>query len=193
MTTASQDNSFLPCRPSGCPRPWRMPTCWLVLLMLDCCLIALSVAQDSTPATPTDADTTVTRVDGPAGIGADAVRFEALDVFVDSGDHQLAAWQLEMASRTAGAEIVGIEGGEHPAFRKPPYYDPQAMHRNHVILAAYHTGRDLPSGRSRVARVHLQLTGPGPRDYLTSLTASANADGEQIPARVSIARSESPR
>jgi hypothetical protein len=93
-------------------------------------------------------------------------------------------------SKTGGVEIVGIEGGEHPAFAEPPYYDTRAMNNNRVVLGAFNTGNDLPTGRSRVARVHVQLRGPGDRLWHTELTTSASADGTKIPAEISIAKAQ---
>ncbi len=175
----------------------------MALILLDALLVALACAgasdadapADTLKKTPAEASVVeikpeVTELASPAGIAADSVRFEAIDVFLDSGNQPLAAYQLEVRSDSSGFEIVGIEGGEHSAFRSPPYYDLRAMNNNRVILAAFQTGDDLPSGRSRVARIHVQLLGPGNRTYLTSLMASAGSDGQKIPARLEILRSE---
>lgn len=129
-----------------------------------------------------------TQLEGRGAVNEDAVRFEAIDVFVDSAAAQLAAYQFEMKSAAEGVEIVGIEGGEHPAFAEPPYYDPRAMHGNRVVLAAFHTGDQLPTGRNRVARVHVQLRGPQNDTWQLQLVASADATGRRIPAAASIAR-----
>lgn len=172
---------------------WRLPLAWMVLIVFDLCLVALVWGQDENPPAPLpDAAIApeVVQVEGPANVDADAVRFEAIDVFVDSGHQPLAAYQFELASRTPGVEIVGIEGGEHAAFAEPPYYDPKAMNNNRVIIAAFNTGQNLPSGRSRVARIHVQLRGPGLREYETKLSVSADSDGQQIPARVTIAKAK---
>lgn len=170
-------------------RQCRIPLCWALLIAFDVSLMALAYAQDA-DVRPSEApvQTVDTDLPGPTDIAADAPRFEAIDVFVDSGDQSLAAWQLELTSRSKGVEIVGIEGGEHPAFAEPAYYDPRAMNNNRVILGAFNTGNNLPSGRSRVARVHIQVKGPGNRLWHTELTTSANADGKRIPAEISIAR-----
>lgn len=168
----------------GC---WQIPRCWAVLIALDFCLVAFALAQEPTPVPIPTPEVTpvVTELPGPADVAKDGY-FAAIDVFVDSGTKPLAAYQFELASQTEGVEIVGIEGGSHAAFSNPPYYDPRAMKNNRVILAAYHTGKDLPSGRSRVARVHVQVRGPGSHEYRTALTASATLDGEHIPAEISI-------
>lgn len=178
------------CRSRRCC--WRIPGSWAFLIILDFCLVAIALAQDSQPYIVTKSDITsvVTELSGPGDVSEQTVQFEAIDVFVDSGAHPLAAYQFELASQTEGVEIVGIEGGSHSAFSNPPYYDPRAMNNNRVILAAYNTGKDLPSGRSRVARVHVQVRGSGNRAYRTALTASATLNGEQIPAELSIARAQ---
>ena len=172
-------------------RWWQIPAAWIALIGLDLCLVALACAQEkSAPgvAQRPDDNIAVTQIDGPQDVPKDEVRFEAIDVFVDSGSVPLAAWQFELASETPGVEIVGIEGGEHKAFAEPPYYDRKAMNNNRVILAAFNTGNDLPSGRSRVARIHVQLQGPGQTEYRTKLAVSATTDGEQIPATVSVSK-----
>lgn len=177
------------CRPQR--RPRCLPLAWLVLIVFDVCLVVMAVAQTRPvpdPGTTTEPLTVITEIPGPTDVPGDEVRFEALDVYVDSGQQPLAAWQFEIASVTPGVEIVGIEGGEHAAFENPPYYDARAIQQNRVILAAFSTAEDLPSGRSRVARIQVQLTGPGPREYRTELTISATKDGQQIPAQISIVR-----
>ena len=114
-----------------------------------------------------------------------ATRFTYVDVYIDSKDKPLAAWQLEF-SAGASVAIVGIEGGEHPAFKEPPYYDPAAMSHERVILAAFSTARDLPTGRTRVARIHLQITGDVKPRYQAKPTTAAGSDGKAIPVTVSV-------
>lgn len=82
--------------------------------------------------------------------------FQVIDIYVNSGDERLAAYQVHVKAG-AGVSIVGIEGGEHDAFRKPPYYDPKAMQRNEVKLAAFSTLKrsKLPRGKTRVATLHV--------------------------------------
>lgn len=165
-----------------------LPFAWLLLIVFDVCLVAFVCAQDEIQPRTEGTNFSITQLDGPNHIDQNTVRFEAIDVFVDSGVNSLAAYQFELVSDSAGVEIVGIEGGEHTAFASPPFYDPQAMNNNRVILAAFNTGENLPSGRSRVARIHVQLRGPGAKQYRTKLTASATSGGQQIPARIEIAK-----
>lgn len=120
-----------------------------------------------------------------------SVRFGWVEVFVDSGNAPLAAYQFELRANSGDVRIVGIEGGEHEAFSDPPYYDPAAMMKERVICAAFNTGNDLPSGRTRVARIHVQITGDIEPEYDTELTAAASADGERlVNAEVSVAKGE---
>lgn len=118
------------------------------------------------------------------------VRFEAVDVFVDSAEQPLAAYQFEFAAETGEVKIVGIEGGEHAAFREPPYYDPAALAQHRAIIAAFHTGADLPTGKTRVARIHVQVTGAAEPGYVAELQVAASADGKEIPATLTLARGE---
>ena len=109
-----------------------------------------------------------------------AVRFTYVDVYIDSRNEPLAAYQLELAAEKGDVKIVGIEGGEHAAFRAPPYYDPAAMSRDHVIIAAFNTGQDLPKGETRVARVHVQITGEQKPEYVLKLEVAASSEGQPI-------------
>ena len=166
-----------------------MPLCWALLIALDVSLMALTYAQENEtrPIEPPE-DQVQTVIPGPVNSADDTGRFEAVDVFVDSGNQRLAAWQLEVNCTANDVHIVGIEGGEHPAFKEPPYYDKRAMNNNRVIIAAFSTGDNLPSGRSRVARIHVQVRGPGGRTWLSEVTTAATADGTRIPAAISMAK-----
>ena len=120
---------------------------------------------------------------GPQAVET-AVRFETVDVFVDTTDNALAAYQLEFFAGAGDAKIAGIEGGAHPAFATPPYYDPKAMQQDRVILGAFTTDEAaaLPTGKTRVATIHLQTVGTDPPDFQIRLQAAADADGRTITA-----------
>jgi len=110
------------------------------------------------------------------------VRFAAVDVMIDPHGKPLAAYQLDFRATHGNVIIVGIEGGEHSAFAKPPYYDPKAMQQERVIIAALSTNDDLPTGKTRVATIHLQITGDMKPQYKANLTTAATANGEAIDA-----------
>ena len=163
--------------------------CWLSLTLLDAGLVAVAMDRNTAGLPAGLIEPAIIQIEGPAGTEAHDVRFEAVDLIVDSGEIPLAAWQLEIRSRSAGVGIVGIEGGDHEAFQNPPYYDPRALNNDRVILAAFSTADELPSGRSRIARLHLQLEGAGPREFEIQINVTATVDGELIPATVSIRKS----
>lgn len=119
---------------------------------------------------------------GGAGGDATAVRFTTVDIVIDAGDAPLAAYQIEFKATTAGVTIVGIEGGEHPAFSEPPYYDPKAIQQERIILASFNTAdaSELPTGKTRVATIHLQVSGDTPPQYTIDLAVAADADGKRI-------------
>lgn len=167
---------------------FRMPMSWVLLIAIDVCLITFSSAQDQVDKPGiTRPNVQIIEIEAPE-TADDGIRFEAVDVFIDSGDQALAAWQLELQSTQKSIEIVGIEGGQHAAFSQPAYYDPQAMNGNRVVLAAFSTAENLPRGKTRVARIHVQCEGRNVTEYKTSLVVTADAEGEAIPARISIAR-----
>jgi hypothetical protein len=119
---------------------------------------------------------------------AAAVRFGYLDVYVDAGEKPLAAYQFELTPTAGDVLLTGLEGGEHAAFRAAPYYDEAALHqaKSRVIVAAFNTGNDLPRGRTRVARLHLQITGPAEPAWATKLQVAASSDGKPIDAKVTV-------
>ena len=115
---------------------------------------------------------------------APVARFRTVDIFIDPHNKPLAAYQIEFTGESDSVKLVGIEGGEHPAFKDPPYYDPKAMMQNRVILAALNAGDDLPATRTRLARLHLQITGEHDH-FRTRLIVAATSDGSHIAADVS--------
>ena len=128
-------------------------------------------------------------------IRADAdpkIRFEAVDIFVDAHDQPLAAYQLEFSVKNGGAKIVGIEGGTHPAFSEPPFYDSKAMQKERVIIAAFSTakGDQLPREKTRVATIHLQVSGGKEPEFSVKLQTAASIEGTKIPAEASVERKE---
>src|SRR3982751_87227 len=86
---------------------------------------------------------------------AGGMRFAAIDVMVDSKEMKLGAWQVEVVVAKGNATIVGVEGGEHAAYKKAPYYDAKALAGGRIIVAAFDAGADLPMGETRVARLHM--------------------------------------
>ncbi len=117
-------------------------------------------------------------------------RFETRDIFVDSHATPLAAYQFELTADPAAVQIVGVEGGEHPAFNPAPYYDPAALMHNRIIIAAFNTGHDLPTGSTRVARLHLRIISPNEPKYDLKLESAADASGNRIDAAVRMGEGE---
>jgi hypothetical protein len=117
-----------------------------------------------------------------------AVRFQAVAVFVETGDVPLAAYQLDLQATTGNVRIVGIEGGKHPAFADPPYYDPAAIQGDRVIIGAFSTAPagSLPTGRTRIATIHVQVSGDRNPEYKAELSVAATADGAAIPGRLTL-------
>lgn len=121
-------------------------------------------------------------------------RFRAVDIHVDSGTTPLAAYQLELAATNGVARIVGIEGGEHPAFRQPPFYDPKALQHERVIIAGFSTAvaTDLPTGKTRVATIHYQTTDTQPPQFELKLQAAGNPQGNRISAQATFTERTTP-
>ena len=139
-------------------------------------LLSLGAALSAQDAT--DAPTT--------GATAAPVRFAAVDVFLDSGAGPLAAYQFELKATEGDVALVGIEGGEHRAFASPPYYDPAALNGKRIVVGAFDTGTDLPRGRTRVARLMVQVRGDVSPKYEATVRVAASPDARPIPATISV-------
>ncbi len=118
------------------------------------------------------------------------VRFAPLYIYLDSGNKSLAAYQFELKAAAGQIKIVGVEGGQHKAFKEAPYYDPAALANDRIIIAAFNTGSELPKGRTRIATIHLQIIGDAEPDYELKLTVAADADAKEIPAKISFEKGE---
>ena len=119
------------------------------------------------------------------------VRFAPLHIYLDSGNQALAAYQFELKTTAGQIEIVGVENGEHPAFDEPPYYDPAARAQDRIIIAAFSTDRDLPKGRTRITTIQLQIVGDAEPEYELELTVAGDANGNEIPAKITYEKGES--
>jgi hypothetical protein len=156
----------------------------VLLLALAACDLAAGQAFTTSPAP-----------EHPAP-DATSSHFTAVDIFLDPKGSRLAAYQLEFLADPARVKLVGVEGGENAAFKEPPYYDPAALSHSRIILAALNPAAagHLPAGRSRVARLHLEITGnaSAPRpEFSAKLIVAASPDEKPIPsAAVSVAESE---
>ena len=115
-----------------------------------------------------------------------SVRFDAIDVYVQTGDEPLAAYQLDLSAEKGDVTIVGIEGGESDVFTAPPYYDPAAIQNDRVIIAYFSTAAAdaLPRGKVRIATIHVQIVGDIEPEYDAQITIAATVDGEPIDAEL---------
>lgn len=127
-----------------------------------------------------------------------AVRFEAVDVYVDSGKVPMAAYEIEFKASVnngdgeqggvgAKVELVGVEGGEPGAFAKPPFYDATVLAQkgNRIIVAAMSVGSDLPMGNTRVARLHVAVPAKSTPDYACSIVVAGDMGAKEIKATAS--------
>ena len=115
-------------------------------------------------------------------------RFEAVAIYLQS-DEPVAAWQFELGESSGQMRVVGIENGDSAAFEGAPYYDLEAVsggEADRIIVADYslRPADELPTGRHRVATVHVQLQGFAEPEYNLSLMAAGGADGQPIQASV---------
>ena len=128
----------------------------------------------------------VVRADVSVAAGSEVVYFVPVGVYVDSGDKRLGVYQVEIKATQGNVKIVGVEGGEHKAFKEPPYYDAAALKGGRVILATFSTQDDLPSGRTKVATLHMQVTGSVLPEYEVIVNVVGDSAGQAIDASVTV-------
>lgn len=119
-------------------------------------------------------------------VGSAPMRFQTIDIYVESTE-PLAAWQFELTETTGAMTVVGVENGDSEAYRRAPIYDLDAVdtgRADRIIVADYSLSdrRALPTGRTRIATVHVRLSGNAAPDFALNLMAAGNAAGEPIRA-----------
>jgi hypothetical protein len=112
-------------------------------------------------------------------------RFGVVDIYIDSGEQGLAAYQFEFKLRKGDVQIVGIERGDDAGFHDPPYYDPAALTQQRILVGSFKTAGELPTGNTRVARLHVRIGGPEKPDYELKLMVAGSVEGKPISARAS--------
>lgn len=117
-----------------------------------------------------------------AAVGISSVRFASLHVTIDPHGEPLAAYQFKLTTTSGQVKIVGIEGGDHPAFSRPPYYDPEALMQDVIIVAAFSTDSSLPQTSCRIATLHLQITGDVQPEFQVNLTVAVNNQNQSVKA-----------
>jgi hypothetical protein len=120
------------------------------------------------------------------------VRFAWVDAYIDPQGQPLAAYQFELKAQGADVTLVGVEGSEHPAYVEPPYYDPKANLQNRIVIAAFNTGENLPTTKTRVARVMVRVSGAGEPRYSAKLEVAASSDAMPISANISVSEGAAP-
>ena len=123
-------------------------------------------------------------------LDSDETRFETYDVRIDPKGRALAAYQIEVYDASGAARIVGIEGGAHPAFAEPPYFDPAAMQHDRVILAAFQVSGAVPEVETRVATLHVEVPRGAKPDFQVLVEVATTGSGEEIPVAASVSKHE---
>ena len=123
-------------------------------------------------------------------ITARAAEFAVYDIYIDPHSDPIAAYQLKVWDKRAAIKIISVEGGEHPAFQKAPYFDPKAIQRDVIKLAGFHVGNvdELPRRKIRVASLHVEI-GPGLNpDLAVSIEAAARPGGSSLYPTVTLTK-----
>jgi hypothetical protein len=117
---------------------------------------------------------------------AQSPRFEAVGVYIDPHGKPLAAYQFELVAEQGNVELVGIQGGDHPAYVDPPYYDTHALLADRIVVAAFNTGSDLPANKTRIATLMVRVGGNIEPKYNARLQVAASSDAKPIAADLTV-------
>lgn len=152
----------------------------LIMVMIAAAVASPFEASTSSLASPSPQPSHHEKVD----IIAADIRFVSVDLFIDTKDQPLAVYQLEFTATKDLVKIVGIEGSSHEAFRDAPHFDPLALQQERIILAAFNTAAadKLPRGKTRIATIHLQVTGENDPVFQVKSSIIATIDGKPIEA-----------
>ena len=113
--------------------------------------------------------------------------FTTVDLFLDSGENRLAAYQVEITYDRERVKVVGLEGGEARAFSDAPHYDPAGMTGGRIVIAAFTTDdQAAPKGSGRVARLHLRVSGSGDPGLRVRVVTAAKPGGKRIDAKAGL-------
>lgn len=117
------------------------------------------------------------------------IRFAAIDIYLHSTE-PVAAWQFELNDRHGLMKVVGVENGESAAYARVPYYDREAVRlgeADRIVVADYSLAdvAKLPSGRTRIATIHLMLSGDDDADFNLLLITATTYDGLATDASIS--------
>lgn len=120
----------------------------------------------------------------------DAVRFQAIDIFLDS-PAPVAAWQFELTETSGAMKVVGVENGDSAVFGDAPYYDREAVQlgtADRIVVADFSLAdeTELPRGRIRVATVHVMLSGDDQPEFNVNLVTTNSFGGQTIEAVISL-------
>ena len=125
-----------------------------------------------------------------AAYAQDDIRFTSVEVFLNSSV-PVAAWQFELTDKNGSMKVVGVENGESNAFAGTPYYDREAVQlgsADRIVVADFSLREEtgLPSGRVRIATLHLMISGTEAPDFDLSLITANRRDGQVIDASIDL-------
>jgi hypothetical protein len=108
------------------------------------------------------------------------IHFLGMDLWVDSHNEALAAYQVEITYDRSAVKIVGLEGGQAGSFTNAPYYDQKGFESGRIIVAAFTTDKDAPKGQTRVATIHIAVEGNAKPKLTCKLMTAAKSGGQRI-------------
>jgi hypothetical protein len=150
---------------------------------------ALALRDEAPAGLEPEARKDVARAVGAAAAPNSDTRILTFDIMLDVGSRDLAAFQIEISMSspdTARVTLMGVRGGDHPALQRQPLFDSRRVTQpgssTTFTIANFDTGKDLPSGDVRVAKIVLVVVGPGHPGVTARLVVAAGSEGVPIPA-----------
>ena len=111
------------------------------------------------------------------------IRFIPVDIIIDPGDKPISAYQFDLKVTSGNARLSGVEGGDCKAFKQPGFYDPKALNKGHIKLAAFNLAASSPAGKFRCARLHFMVTGDQVPEFDIKPVVIADAKGKRVDAK----------
>jgi hypothetical protein len=127
-----------------------------------------------------------TAVEGRKGAKSKRI-FASADIIIDTGKETLAGYQLEVNYPRSKVTLVGVEGGSGEGYAPSPKFDSRGLTSGRIILAALAVkDKASPTGRIRVARLHLFAEPEALADLVGKVGAAIKPGGAKIRVKVII-------
>ncbi len=104
----------------------------------------------------------------------------SVDIFIDCGEEELAAYTIELRFNPSIARVMRVESADGGGFPGAPMSDPQSYGTGVTRIVALHAGGGLAKGRVPVARVVFDPVSSGSSPISVSILSLYNPQGRRV-------------